>query len=203
MERQHLMHVEEIIPLNKQRCKVSLEGGFVFPLYNSERKRFGIEQGNVLTQEAFLEITQKILPERAKARACYLLQAKDYTEAETQRKLREGCYPEETIQQVIGILKEYHYIDDISYADHYIQSKREKQSAKKIYCTLLQKGISADILCPLFEKNPCEEERQIRKWLEKKHFDPEKLEGKERQKAMMALARKGFSWEIIQSILRQ
>ena len=29
MERQHLMHVEEIIPLNKQRCKVSLEGNVI------------------------------------------------------------------------------------------------------------------------------------------------------------------------------
>lgn len=203
MEEQSLLRVQEIVPLNKQRCKVFLEGGFVFPLYSSEKKRLGVQQGEVLTQEAFGEITQKILPERAKARACYLLQAKDYTEAEMQRKLREGCYPEEIIQQVIKVLKEYHYIDDTNYANRYIESKREKQSAKKIYSALLQKGISADILRPLFEENPCEEESQIRKWLEKKHFDPEKLEGKERQKAMMALARKGFSWETIQRILRQ
>lgn len=194
------MTVTEVAPLDKRRCKVSLDGDFAFVLYKGEWSRLGADEGSELGETAYREIMEEILPRRARERACYLLKARDYTETEILRKLREGGYPEQIRQDVLCFLKEYRYIDDESYAERYIETYKDKKSQKRIHYELLQKGIPDDLLERLLEENPCDEEDQIRKWLEKKRLDPQNLDAGERRKAMMALARKGISWDAIQRI---
>ena len=45
------------------------------------------------------------------------------------------------------------------------------------------------------------EEDQIREFLQKKGYDPEQTDQKEKGKLMMALARKGFAYEAIRSVM--
>ena len=116
------------------------------------------------------------------------------------RKLTEGGYPASICNEVLSFLKEYHYIDDSAYALRYIENYKEQKSQKKLYYDLLKKGIMKDLIDSILEEQPCEEEQQIVRWLEKKRIDPANMDKKECQKAMQALARKGFSWDRIRGV---
>lgn len=196
------MTVTAILPLDRRRCKIFLDGEFAFVLYRSEMKKFEMEEKGELKEADYCEIMQTLLPKRARERALYFLKTQDRTEAEILRKLREGGYPPSVCQSVLAFLKEYRYVDDASYAAHYIESQKDRKSTKRLRYDLMQKGIPDTLLKELLEENPCDEEKQIRAWLEKKHLTPGELDIRERQKAMASLARKGFSWDAIQRIFR-
>ena len=56
--------------------------------YKGELKRFGIKQGEDLTQENYEKIQNEVLLKRAKKRAMHLLEDMDRTESALRKKLR-------------------------------------------------------------------------------------------------------------------
>lgn len=179
-----------------------MDGEFAFVLYRGEIKKFGIEENGEMGEAEYRGIMQQLLPRRARERALYFLKTQDRTESEIVRKLKDSGYPSSVCQSVLAFLKEYHYVDDESYAARYIESQKNRKSAKRLRYDLMQKGIPDVLLKALLQDNPCDEEKQIRAWVEKKHLIPGEMDAKERQKAMASLARKGFSWDAIQRIFR-
>ena len=69
------MIVKAVVPVDKRKCKVFLEGDFAFVLYKSEAARFHIEEGNDLPAKTYEMIEEEILLKRARDRALYLLQS--------------------------------------------------------------------------------------------------------------------------------
>ena len=47
------MIVKAVVPVDKRKCKVFLEGDFAFVLYKSEAARFHIEEGNDLPAKTY------------------------------------------------------------------------------------------------------------------------------------------------------
>ncbi|HOO29020.1 MAG TPA: regulatory protein RecX, partial [Lachnospiraceae bacterium] len=94
------------------RYKIDIDGAFAFVLYKGELRRYQIKEGELLSGEAYREIMESVLPKRAKLRAMHLLKVSDRTEADVRRRLKDGCYPEQAIDEAIIYLKSYHYIDD-------------------------------------------------------------------------------------------
>ena len=45
------MIVKAVVPVDKRKCKVFLEGDFAFVLYKSEAARFHIEEENDLSEQ--------------------------------------------------------------------------------------------------------------------------------------------------------
>ncbi len=84
------MIVTEIEELTKTKFKVYLDGQFAFMLYKGELKRFGIKQGEDLTQENYEKIQNEVLLKRAKKRAMHLLEDMDRTESALRKKLKAG-----------------------------------------------------------------------------------------------------------------
>ena len=62
---------------------------YFFSLYKKDLKRYNLKEGTVLADKQKDIFLLEILPYRAKARCLKLLQARDYTEAEIGRKLKE------------------------------------------------------------------------------------------------------------------
>ena len=59
------MIVKAVVPVDKRKCKVFLEGDFAFVLYKSEAARFHIEEGNDLPAKTYEMIEEEILLKRA------------------------------------------------------------------------------------------------------------------------------------------
>lgn len=195
------MKVIGIEPLDKRRRKVILDEGFALALYGGELRRYDIREGGELAPEVYEEIISTVLCRRARERMVYILKASDKTEAELRNRLKEAYYPEAAIEAAILFGREHHYIDDTRFTEQYIRYQGRKKSRRQLVCELQQKGVDRDIITRCLEACPVDESEQARTYLRKKGLEGRALSREEQQKAGMALARKGISWEVIRGIL--
>lgn len=197
------MEIIEIIELGSGRRRIVLEDGSDFVLYKGEIQRLKLEAGVYLTDQQLQEIRDEILVKRAKLRAMHLLEKRDYTQADLCRKLRENGYAEDVIREAITYVKSYHYVDDARYASVYIRARQNSKSRNQMRMELLQKGVDDELIRQALEDECGDSELElIERLLEKKHYDPDMADQKEKQKVYQFLARKGFSGSDIRRAMR-
>ena len=196
------MIVKAVVPVDKRKCKVFLEGDFAFVLYKSEAARFHIEEGNDLPAKTYEMIEEEILLKRARDRALYLLQSQGRTQAEMIKKLKVDGYSQSVTERVLSFLQEYHFIDDNAYTENYIHVNKGRKSKRQITYELQQKGVDRDQIRQMLEENPVDEEETVRALLKKKTGGRIPEDKKEIQKLAAFLGRKGFSFEVISRVLR-
>lgn len=195
------MRILEITKEKKGKILVHTDGVDCFPLYAKEADAWGVREGAELSDAKWQELCEEVLKKRVIRRAMYLLQQMDRTEAQLRRKLADGHYPEELIDAAVAYVESWHYIDDFRYACTYIRSRQSEKSRIQIKMALVQRGVPADLIDrALEEEYEDNEEELIARLLEKKHYDPEQMDRKEKYKIYQFLARKGFS---ISKIKRQ
>lgn len=196
--------VTKIEELDKKRSKIYINQEFAFVLYKGEIRQYKIKIENEIDNHTYNVIRDEILPKRAKKRCLNLLQKRPYTECKLREKLVEGYYTQDIIEEAIHYVKSFHYIDDYEYACQYIFYHKESETRKKIEEKLMIKGISKEILNQAFDDSydDAEEQQEIelqqaKKLLEKKKYNPETMDWKEKQKIYAYLARKGITSSII------
>ena len=178
-----------------------MEEGFAFVLYRREVEKYHLEEDAVLDERIYREILEDILIPRARERALYLLQYQGRTCSQMQQRLREDGYPDEAVERVMAFLEEYHFLDDSSYIENYIQLNRRKKSRRQIAYELTQKGIDSELLRQTFDEDPIDDEEAARAVLAKK------LKGKpvdtyeEKCRIAAFLQRKGFSGEVVRRVI--
>ena len=196
------MKVDKLIPYGKTRTKVLFEEGLVLLLYNGEIKKYGLAEGSYITDEFYNTRLVPALSKRAKERIVFILKSSDKPENELRRKLKEGFYPEEAINDAVEWAKSKHYVDDSRYVETYIRYHGEGKSKKKLLYDLASKGISRELILNMLEDAEIDESSQIVTELRKRGYN-EELDPKEKQRITAALARKGYSWEAINSAMRE
>lgn len=202
------MKVIQITEVTKSRSRVLLEEGFAFVLYKGELRRYHIREGSELPEADYHEIMQEILPKRARLRAMNLLKNRDYTVAALRKKLQQGEYPEEIVEQALDYVAAYHYTDDLRYAGQYIVFHEASRSRKRIEMDLLTRGIPKETIQQAWNQWEAQggiqdEEEQIRRLLQKRRLDARMADYKELQKTMAYLLRKGFASGTIRKVLRE
>lgn len=200
------MLVTDIVDVTKTRSRVFIDGSFAFVLYKGELRKYHIEKDKTIAETDYSELTQKVLPKRAKLRSMNLLQSREYTEKQLKDKLLQGGYPESIAQEAIDYVKSYHYIDDDRYAASYIEYHAEGKSRQRIVQDLMRKGISKECIERQWQKVEelgvfVNEEKMIFEILEKKNYVDEQADMKTRQKMYAFLLRKGFSSEKIRKVM--
>ena len=138
------MTVTRIEELSRSRCKIYLEDSFAFVLYKGELRLFGVREQEELSEESYREIMQEVLPKRATLRCMNLLQSRAYTESKLRSKLKEGGYPQESIDSALAYVKSYHYVDDLQFAKDYIVNQAGKKSKRVLEQDLIARGVSRD-----------------------------------------------------------
>ena len=200
------MTVTKITEISKSRVRITTDEEFAFVLYKGELRLYHLEEGKKLPENAYREITEQLLPKRAKIRAMNLLKARPYTVRQLTDKLRQGGYPEEIVECAISYVASFGYLDDRRYAMDYIESCQESKTRNQIQNALLQKGITKQIIEECFEEaysndNGDLEKMQILSWMKKKNFQPSDATYEEKQKFCAFLYRKGFQIDTIRSVL--
>ncbi len=198
--------VTGITAFSKGRCKIEIDGRFRFVLYKGELRTYHIKEGERLSDDFLKEILSEVLPKRAKLRSMNLLKGREYTEYQIREKLKQGLYPEEAIDEAVEYVKSYRYIDDRRYTKDYIVYYSESRSRGRIEQDLLRRGIGKELIRAVYEEDLGGEKLPdemplIEKWLEKKNYDRESADYRERQKMGAFLYRKGFSLDNIEKIL--
>lgn len=139
------------------------------------------------------------LLKQAKLKALNLLTDMDRTEEQLRVKLKQKEYPEEIIAQAIDYVKSFGYINDGNYAKRFVETRKSSKSRKEIYATLMQKGVSKELVDEALvecysDEDECE---AIRLLLSKKHFSPANSSKEEKMKLMAYLVRKGFHYDSV------
>lgn len=179
--------------MTKGKIRVRLDTGLTCILYRSEQRQINAYEGSSLTREQYEILVHEILGKRATKRAMHLLEKMDRTEYKLREKLSEGGYPDEAIEDAIGYVKRYHYLDDERYARNYVFLAQDRKSRKKLSIELYQRGIKKELIDRILEEEyDADEEKQICQLLEKRGFDPKTCSEKERQKLYQFLLRRGF-----------
>ena len=189
--------------MTKGKIRVRLDTGLTCILYRSEQRQINVYEGSSLTREQYEILVHEILGKRATKRAMHLLEKMDRTEYKLREKLSEGGYPDEAIEDAIGYVKRYHYLDDERYARNYVFLAQDRKSRKKLSIELYQRGIKKELIDRILEEEyDADEEKQICQLLEKRGFDPKTCSEKERQKLYQFLLRRGFQSSDICKVMR-
>lgn len=196
------MIVTEIAEWSQNRCKIYIDGEFVFVLYKGELRLYHMREGEEIREEDYRKIMEEVLPKRAALRAMNLLKNRDYTTAQMKEKLVQGGYPEVIIEGALEYAAAYHYIDDLRYAVNFIICHEADRSRKRIEQDLHSRGISGEIMEKAWEEwerqgGCCDEQSMINKLLKKKHYDYRTADIREKQRIFAFLMRKGFPAELI------
>ena len=199
------------LPKGRGRNAIYLNDEFAFVLYKGELATYGLEEGMTVDDVMYRRIMEETVLPRARKRGMNLLKTMDRTEADVRRKLSEGGYPSEAVDDAVEYLRSYHYIDDDRYASEYIRCKSASMSRRQITAKLVEKGVSKDIIERSFaaydEENGTDSDEAelelIRKLITKRcPGGTEDLDYNERQKLYSYLYGKGFSVGKIDACLR-
>ena len=131
------------------------------------------------------------------ARCCRSLSLRWKTTKEMKEALRESAWPESVIRETVDLLTEASYLDDRRYAEAYF-ARRSAQGfgIRRIRAELLQKGISKELADEVLEASESDStsdpglQKAVRKAMLGKNIE----DAHDRQKAVAALIRKGYSY---------
>lgn len=192
------MRVTRIEECSKSRVRIFIEEEFAFVLYKGELRSYHILEGEEVGEEVVHSIMKELLPKRAKLRAMNLLMKRDYTARQLRSKLKDGEYPEKIIEEALAYVEGCRYVNDLRYAVNFIQGHADSRSRRRLEQDLLGRGIDKDTLERAWvqwqeQGGDQDEGAMIQTLLQKKGFDRDGADAKERQKMYGFLIRKGFS----------
>lgn len=206
-----MMRITELKPLGKGRYEVYVNGEIAFVLYKGDLARYDLHAGDELEEDTRRQILEETLYKRAVNRVLFLLQSKDYTYHELEDKLRQGRYPSSVVDGALEEVQSYGYINDANYAQRYVECYLERKSLGKIKQELIRRGIDRDTVDAAIEEGRRAqgeaeeniEQMQIRRLLEKRHFDAETADRKEKDRQYAFLMRRGYSASDIMAVFRE
>ena len=195
--------VEEISQFKGETLRIDFDARDPIFVNASVVYDLGIAVGKIMTEEDIEKAAARNDYRRARERALYLLDERDYGYVEMYKKLEKN-YPEDICYRVLDNLVELHLIDDRRYAakcaEYFLTRKlwgkfraREEMRRRGIPVELIDEALSeyedgaGDRLRELVER------KYARKLAEENGFN----------KVKAALARQGFSFDEINEVLRE
>ena len=191
------MIVTSIEQHTKTKVKVCLDNRTDFQLYKREIDKYGINEGEELSN--YDEILSEVLIPRAKKRAMHLLEKMDRTKADIRSKLRRNGYPDEAINAAIEYIESYNYLNDERYAYMYVRNYCNSRSRNRIMQDLYRKGVDKDTINDAIESEySVDEVELIKMYIIKRGYDADNASMKDRDKMFRFLISKGFPLDEIQ-----
>ncbi len=201
--------ITEIVSYDNRRNRVTLDYGEVtFLLYKGECRKAGLklteetyaadgQEPIEISDESYRDIMDNILLPRAKKRIMYYLKNADKTRQQIKRKLKEGYYPDEIIEDVFIFLDRYGFANDERYTESFVEELRCSKSKREISMKLMQRGISrsesSEIIAGISDED---ESFACERAIIKKY--PKGLKPNDRRNAYAYLARRGFAYDVIE-----
>ena len=183
------------------RVKIYINNDFAFVLYKGEINKYGLKEGQEIPNNTYSVIMNKLF-DRGKERALYMLDKSYKTKRYIMDKLKAGLYPENIIDKVVAFLEEINLINDLRYAEMYIDYKRASKSKKQIVQDLYVKGVDKKLIDQAFEESDFTDIESLKKYIEKRKNKYDLTDRKDLQKFYSYLVSKGYSYGDVKDALR-
>ena len=203
------MQITAIEPMTRGRVNIHFEIEEALPLYRSEICKLPrkdaelLTEGTCIPQSLYRKLLYEVIGVRAKKRAVFLLEQMDRTKKQLTDKLMRSGYPRICVEEAVAYVERYRFLDDERYARMYVRCKQDKRSRRRIMLDLAAKGVAREVIeQALDEEYIADETEKIRQLLEKRHYDYQGKDQKEKQRTYQYLMRRGFHSSDILKALR-
>lgn len=164
---------------------------------------FRVRAGDQIDREAYEKLIAGHAYPYALDRAAKLLGARDYTQKEIVQRLKAAAYDEATVARVMAALDAHQFVSDERYAQHYVERKSARYGRMRLYQELQRKGVSEQTAKEALAALPKDDELNAARKQAKKLVQRGRCtDAPSRQKALAALARRGFSFSVAKQALQ-
>ena len=196
-------HIESIEKYKGRTMKLTLSEGEPAFMNADIIARYGLKGGIDVPESAWKEIIHADVFRRARERAMYLLDYRDYSYADLVKKLMDN-YEEDICFEVADDLAEHGFINDRRYAENLARKLCETKLLGEYRARMYmrEKGIPSSIIEEALVPYSCSGAERPAELAERKYmkyFDPGDRQTTEKLKN--ALARQGYSFSDIKEAI--
>lgn len=207
MNNQFVITAIELQKKKKDRYNIYIDGEYGCSLGAESVVVFRIKEGLTISEEELKKAVKTDNTKYAFDSAVNLLSYKMRTKSELREKLLSKKIDEDAIEDALLKLEGYGYVNDSTYAKEFVASSvaSGRYGSKVVEHKLKQKGIPDDIIETAVAEYTEDNERDIAARqlisLQRKYSGADKR--KNRQKMYSTLLRRGFSYDVINSVLSE
>ncbi|MDZ7744643.1 MAG: RecX family transcriptional regulator [Candidatus Saccharibacteria bacterium] len=182
------------------RYSVYVDEKYACSFSDSELLNLGLRVGQEVTESEVQDLKRSSQQDKAYMRTLDLLSRRPRSEWELRDYLKRKDNDQETIDIILNKLSNLGYVDDMDFARRWIESRRllKSTSKRKLRQELQQKRINSSIIDEVLSEDETDEREVLRQIVDKKRDRyPDKL------KLMQYLARQGFNYDDIKTVLEE
>lgn len=189
----------------KDRVNIYLDDKFGFGIDLENFVKLGLKIDQELSEEEIAEIVKKAEFQKTLDKLLRFATLRPRSEKEIKDYFRRKKVHESLFSKLFDRLNHLELIDDEKFAKWWVEQRQSfRPKPKRILNNELRiKGIGSEIIKKVLGEEEINEEKMARELLEKKaykwHALPRRQAG---QKMLQYLAQKGFSWEIIEKVVK-
>lgn len=186
----------------KSRYSIYLDGKYSFSLSENELIQSGIRIGRDFSEAELEELQRVAVLDKAQMRAFDYLSRRPRSEWEVRDYLKRKDYDSPTIDIILNKLSDYGYIDDVKFAQAWINNRRllKPTSLRRLRLELMQKHVSKEAVEKALETDEGNEKEALKDLIEKKRHQ---TRYQDEQKLIAYLIRQGFNYSDIKEVLSE
>ena len=182
------------------RYSVFVDGKYAFSLSADALLHAGLVQGQELSQDELTGWKKASQDDKALNLTLAYVARRMRSEGELRDYFRRKQYAPELVTQLLGRLREQHFVDDEEFAKRWVENRRllKATSTKKLKLELRQKHIADDIVRRVLAEDETDERAVLKELVDRKR---KQTRYQDDQKLIAYLARQGFNYDDIKSVL--
>jgi regulatory protein len=182
----------------QDRYSVFVDGKYAFSLSEGGLIESGLASGQAINAARLKELKQAAGLDKAYGNALRYVAMRPRSEWELRDYFRRKQVDADAGEQITGRLRDVGLVDDLAFAHAWVNNRRQLKaiSRRRLHLELKQKHVPEDIISQVLAEDTADERGELRTLVAKKRArypDPQKL--------MQYLARQGFSYDDIKSVL--
>lgn len=196
----------EVQKKNTERVNIYVDDEFFIAIFKELVFTFNLKKGIEIDEQHLQSILKDEMYIKAKNKALNILSKADQSEKKIREKLSVD-FEEDTIDSVIDFLKKYNFINDSILAQKIVNTNvnLNKCGKNRIKQNLYNKGLNKNSINEAVSEIDNDVEFENAMYLAKKRYERVKNEDKRKiyQKISQHLIYKGFSYDIVKSVLNK
>ena len=191
---------------SEDRVNIYVDEKFFMAIYKELVFTFNLKKGDIIEEDNLREILKDEMFLKGKNKALNILSKASQSEKKMREKLKDD-FDEDTIDDIVDLLKKYNFINDNELASKIVTTNvtLNKYGKNKIKQNLYNKGLERSSIDEAISEIDQDVEFENALYLAEKRYERVKKEDPKKAYAKVAnhLAYKGFSYDIIKSVLNK
>ena len=191
---------------SEDRVNIYVDEKFFMAIYKELVFTFNLKKGDIIEEDNLREILKDEMFLKGKNKALKILSKASQSEKKMREKLKDD-FEEDTIDDIVDFLKKYNFINDNELASKIVTTNvnLNKYGKNKIKQNLYNKGLEKSSIDEAISEIDQDVEFENALYLAEKRYERVKKEDPKKAYAKVAnhLAYKGFSYDIIKSVLNK